>query len=465
MSNIGEKSALHLRAVGLRMAASLLVVVMAGCASGSFSSSGPPPGGTTSTPTPVSNPPSLPHLAPATAVNSYVGTQIATPENTVAHTIDQTAMSYSYDNISIPGAMINPVPDSSGLIVPWYNFWDLGDNTGANGLPGPQHYGLTFEEASRFALFVSNNTTQLAALFPQQTSGCITPTAAATYEFVTLYGAAFNPATDAAYGMVQLSASGSSFQFSSAKQYTEATTIATTGLIPFATARCVQSSAGPELGYFIDTSPSTATGNTEVRAFLGPTGILVANLQSSDSFGNPLPLPGVLATIQPSSPVDVSALTASNILYNAVQYQPQGFPAATYGYFEGQGAAYESFISGQRDLQGPSGAVGIYGGWQNPATPTSAPASGSINLFFGPQDAYNPGLFPNAEFVYSATTPPCPAGSSVFAGTPTPANGEVYCSSPAVAIVAQHNGNYVILVTGIYVETNNSPTVMVLVQN
>jgi len=465
MSNTGEKSALNSRAVGLRMALALLVMVLAGCASGSFSSSGSPPGGTTSTTTPVSNPPSLPPLAPATAVNSYVGTQIGSPENTVAHTIDQTAMSYSYDNISIPGAPSNPVANSSGVIVPWYNFWDLGDDTGANGLPGLQHYGLTFEEASRFAFFVSNNSAQLAALVPQQTSGCITPTAAATYEFVTLYGSAFNPGTDAAYGTVQLSTSGSTFQFSSAKQYTEATTIATTGLIPFAMADCLQSSASAELGYFIDTPPSAATGNTEVRAFLGPTGILVANLQGSDSFGNPLPLPGVLATIQPSSSVDVSALTAPDILYNAVQYQPQGFPAATYGYFEGHGAAYESYISGQSDLASLSGSVGVYGGWQNPANPTSAPTSGSTNIFFGPQDSNNPGLFPNAEFVYSASAPPCPAGTSVFPGTPTPANGGAYCSSPAVAIVAQHNGKYVILVTGIYVEANNSPTVMVLVQN
>ena len=110
-------------------------------------------------------------------------------------------------------------------------------------------------------------------MVPKQNSGCVTPTAAATYEFVTLFGANFQIATDAAWATAQVSASGGNFSFAKVKQYAEASTAASTGQIPFATSKCVRSSAIPELGYFIETPASSANGNIEMRSFLGPAGL------------------------------------------------------------------------------------------------------------------------------------------------------------------------------------------------
>lgn len=451
--------------------AAWIAASLSGCASGSFSSTGS--GTTTTTTTASSNPPSLPPLAAATPVNTYVGTQApgsSIPENLVSLNLNQNAASYTYSNIALPGTAPNSVANSMGGYAPWIYYdalGDVSDQTGAG--PGPQYYGLALEEPSRFAFAAPGTASQqLAAMVPQQTSGCITPTTAATYQYVTLFGANFAAATDAAWGTVQLSPG---FSFTGAKQYTETSQAATTGLIPFAVGSCVKSASEPGLGYFIDTPAAPQTGNTEMRAFLGPTGLLAANLQGNDSDGNPLPLPGVLAMAQPSSPIDVAAVAGSltnELVYRTFVYQPAS-SGVQFGFFGHdplthlQDMGFDSFLTS-------TGTTGFFGGWQS-VTTTSTPLSASQGIVFGAQDPNNPGLFPNAKFLYEiggdpAYDIPCPSGTESFAhGYNTQGYGYAeICSSPAVVMIAQHDGKYLLLATGIYVPANSSPTVMILVQ-
>ena len=237
MSTSRLKSAVRQSPHWLSLIAIMMTTCLIGCAIGSFSTSGSPPS-TPPAPLPA-NPPSLPKLVAATAVNDYVGTQIPGPnlaasENTVALHLDATKSTYTFKDIRVTGSTPNPVPDSSGLSATWFGFSELADTTGVAGLPGAQQYGLSLEEPSRFGFFISSSAQQIAPLVPKQTSGCVTPSTMAVYQYITLFGSGFLPDTDSAYGTLQLSASGNSFQFANALQYTAASKAASTGLIPLA---------------------------------------------------------------------------------------------------------------------------------------------------------------------------------------------------------------------------------------
>lgn len=457
-SIVRKKTLSNIHNVSGGAAALLMVCLLTGCASGSFSSKG---SGSNPTPPPPANtnPPSLPSLTTATTANDYVGTEApgaASPENTVALHIDQGIAAFRFSDIAIPGPSSDPIPNSSGLYSNWLNYEALGDTSGSTGVPGLQYVGLTSEQASRMAFFASNSSQQLAAFVPKQSSSCITPTQAATYNFVTLTSPNVVPGTDTAWGSVQLSASGNAFSFTGAKQYTASSIAATTGLIPFGASSCIHSTANPGLGYFIDTAPTAA--GTEIRAFLGPTGLLVANLQGTDSNGNPLP--GVLGMVQAAAAIDLAKVTgsaSSPVLYRTLVYQPQSSPVVQYGFFSLYNAP--TVLLGVNDIFTPVGQSGVEGAWQSLTSfgnPISASSGTNAGAFaFGAQDASNAGLFPKAKFVY-ANTGACPTGTTKFSTG--------YCASPAVAIVGQHDGKYVILVTGLFATTNNTPMLLILMQ-
>jgi hypothetical protein len=394
-------------------------------------------------------------------VNDYVGTEMPGPfsfasENTVSLHLNQSALEYASSTVPIPQAPTGTLPDSSGALVSWANYWNLGDSTGANGLPGLQEYGLSIEVPSRLTFFVASAGSQIAAMTPRQSSSCVTPTSAATYQFITLFGAAFNYTTDTAYGTVQVSASGSSFQFSGDAQYTQGQTAATTGLIPFAPGSCLQSPDAANLGYFVDIPATAANGSTEMRAFLGPTGMLVANLQDA----NADPLPGLIGMAQPTSALDVTKLTAPGVLYRGIQLEFGG-AGTQWGYaahhsdgtFVQAANPYDvlpAFFPDFLELATSS----------NPSTISFSAQFPVMSFSFGDQDASHPGLFPNAQFVYNPGGSDCPTGTQLFKVV----DQTTFCSSPAVGMSAQHDGKYVILITGTNA-LNNAPTLFILVQN
>lgn len=456
---------IHYRRVTQIVAGSVIILAIAGCASGNFSSTS-----TVVTPAPPaapnSNPPSLPALTTPTQVNDYVGTQpsgFAAPDNTPLLHLDQKAGTYSYTDVALVGQQANPTPDSNGLVNSFLTFRNLGDTSGSTGLPGPQYFGLAIEKPSRLAFFASNNGQSIAALVPRQNKACITPTAAARYSFVTLPNATFNPASDPAWGTFDLASSGSGFNFGSASQYSEPTgdvrTAASTSLIPLTASQCKTETDSSKLGYFIDTSATTANGTAEMRSFLGPTGLLVSDIQGNDANGAPLSVPGFIAMIQPTGTVDLSAVTGSPtspILYQSFLYQATNSPAVQYGFMGQNSAAYLTGVD--NTLFTAKSKPGLSGGWQ-PTTsfssPVSATGAGSGAFVFGPPDPSDAGLFPRAQILYP-TTDPCIPGETTYATG--------YCASSAVAIVGLHDGKFVILVSGLWVPLNNSPFVLLLVQ-
>ena len=442
------------------LAASALLMLLGGCASGSFSSSG---SGTTSNGSTVSNPATLPPLTAATAVNDYIGTQVpggssSDSENLADLHLSQTDGSYSYANIAIPGPTENQL-NSTGLYVFQDEFLNLVYTQ--TGRTKPNYYGFVIEDPSRYAFFVDAGL-PVTAMVPKQASTCITPSAAITILYVTLPGESFLPDTDTAYGTVQLSASGTAFTFSQAQQFDESGAAATTGLIPFGAGSCGQSSANPELGYFVDTPASAANGNTEVRSFLGPTGILIQNLQASDLAGNPLPLPGVLGMIQSATSIDTSAVTSLVNTYRGVLIngQPYGSPQTSYGFW---GESSPLVIPSDGDtLVSTVGITGLTGGW---STATASNLSGveiGNAIVLGTQDTSHPGLFPQARLVEQyAGGSACPAGTQHYADAAL----ALYCSYPATVIIGQHDGKYILLAAANDVIENNAPVVLILVQN
>jgi hypothetical protein len=87
--------------------------------------------------------------------------------------------------------------------------------------------------------------------------------------------------------------------------------------------------------------------------------------------------------------------------------------------------------------------AGMLGGWQavNQFTSVYSPPNGGF--LFGAQDANNPGVFPNAQFIY-------PIAATVVSSCPVTMLDANNCASPAVVVVGKHDGKYVILVSGIW---------------
>ena len=443
-------------------------IYLSGCASGSFSNSGSP-----STPATVSpNPPSLPPLAAVSTNNTYVGTQESgpsSPENVITLQLNDAASSYVYKNIAFSNTPYNPVLNTSGLSATFADYTALGDTTGQSGLPGAQYFGLAAEIPSRLAIFGNLGGQQVTAAVPLQTKSCITPTAAATYQFVTLFNSNFVPATDAAWGTVSIAASNSGFEFTNASEYiqpgSKSQVAATTSLIPFSAGTCTESKTEPAAGFFIDSPASSATNNIEVRSFLGPTGFLSANVEGVDTSGNPLALPGVIGMIQPSAPInitDVTGTAATLTTYRAFVYQPTGPTPVQYGFF---GQSTEVLTSVNDQIFTETKTAGFQGVWTSLASPTNvlSAGNGTGGIVFGTQDPKNPGLFPDAQYLYE-TTDSCMPGSKYLGKTTISGESNSFCISPAIAMVGLHDGKYVVLATGTYQAAGGIPTVLILVE-
>ena len=171
--------------------------------------------------------------------------------------------------------------------------------------------------------------------------------------------------------------------------------------------------------------------------------------------------PSLLGMVQPGAQVDLSQVVGtanSEMTYKSYLYQPTGSPAVQYG-IAGQAS---SVLAGVDDsIFTATNTVGIEGVWQGLTSFTSGlSASGGGGIVFGAQDPKNPGLFPDAQFLYGGAAvdgAPCPAGTTAFSGS--------YCTSPAVAMVGINDGKFVILATGAYQASGGAPTVMVMVQD
>lgn len=164
--------------------------------------------------------------------------------------------------------------------------------------------------------------------------------------------------------------------------------------------------------------------------------------------------------VEPSSPLEVTQLTASSVLYRAIELE-WGGAGTQWGYAEHHSDGtwvqaanpFDALPATLPDLLELAAS-------SSPSTISFSAQFPTISFSFGKQDEHNPGLFPDAQLVYNPGGSTCPAGTRPFSVV----QQTTFCSSPAVGMAAQHDGKYIILVTGTNA-LNNAPTLFLLVQD
>ncbi len=301
-----------------------------------------------------------------------------------------------------------------------------------------------------------------------------------TYQFVTVAAgltnsvvatkleAAWNPATDTAYGDVDISAEGTSITFNNIHQHT-LPSVGGAGTPTQQPPSSVVGGCGPtvfgntiSVGQLTVTNPTEGGGlSTPPQAYLGigPSGLLVEyNGAGEAAFPFPGTTPnlfydntlgagtGAIGLPKPSSAVNMTSLLAAQYLgfvYGAGVYSGNSAVVPTGWSSHLTSFGFPTVPSGCASVAAASSTL-IYGGdFTNDDPSTSSNGFGNCNLAIdlGAQDNSNNGLFPNAK---------------VWLGAGYKANttGTTY-SFPAVAIAGQLNGKNAIFVLG--VDSTQSP--------
>jgi len=281
-------------------------------------------------------------------------------------------------------------------------------------------------------------------------------TSTQTYQFITtpatLQG--WNPATDTAYGSVDISSSGSTVTFQNIHQFTLVSAAPAQPAATPDTGTC-----GPTLlgnvtnvpGQLVITSPGGPNGSTTPpQAMIGvgaSNGLLVEDNGSAASGTMPGTNPplnynnilgagtGAVGVAKPSSALDTGTVIGAQ--YLGFIYSP-GTPSPTTANWSSHLASFgfSTVPSGCASVAASTGTL-IYGGDytnEDPSTSSSGYGNCDVAIDLGAQDRSNNGLYPQATVWMGAA----------YAGNP---NGSAY-SFPAVAIAGQINGKYAIFLLG-----------------
>jgi len=445
----------------------LPLILLAGCGGGNTSSS--------STAKPQQQPQT--YMAPYVGgTTNGSGSQFGPLTGTEIYAIDDTANAF-YQSIfglgrSAQGASANgPQVINAGVVAKGpRGLLDLGIT--ANYAPSNGIYVATPyspAKAGSFALELAGQSGGLAQLVGQPAvplvaaSQCPSLSKAQTWQFITIPGglnqsndssapAVWNPATDTAYGSVDITSDGSKITFDNIHQYTlpsvggtgapaEPASSPTTGICGPTTLGYIVSVPGQAViqdpGLSSQTQPSASIG-------IGSTGLLVEDNgvvtygTSSGVYENVLGAgTGAVGLPKPTSALDVNAIRGAQFL---------GFVRGTGIYSGGSGAAgWSSHLASFGFSTTPSSCASVaaptatlfYGGdFTNDDPSTSPDGFGNCDLAIdlGTQDSANNGLFP---------------GATVWLGASYAANttGKTY-SFPAVAIAGQFDGKYAIFLLG-----------------
>ena len=296
---------------------------------------------------------------------------------------------------------------------------------------------------------------------------CPDSSSAQTYLFITIpneyaSGSAgsepattWNPATDTAYGSVEVTASGGTVSFQKIQQHT-LPSAGGSGSPAEPSAASVTGACGPSVlgnvtevpGQLAITDPGAGTSlPAQAQIAIGPTGLLAENNGSGQVMTGSSPVldyenvlgagSGAVGLPQPSSALETSAVVGAQYL---------GFIYAAPGQNSSGGAVplssnlvsfgFSSTPSGCASIA-PGSSTLIYGGdfaGGDPASSSSGFGNCDFALDLGTQDASSNGLYPNATVW---------AGAS-YAGNTT---GATY-SFPAVAVAGQLGGKYAIFLIG-----------------
>ena len=385
-------------------------------------------------------PNSLPVIPAQTKVNTYVGLAVGSNVSWKWY-LSQPDQTYSYNE---QVGVANPSQPSAGILSSAGDFEYLADDL-FPGIPYEMQ-GLNVEVPSGVSVLdpAINGSPILGTLVlgvPLPTGGCLAPNGTVAIDYLQIPvagGISKTVATDPLYASAELSYTNGTFSYSNAQQFGLGGATASTNAIPFVDSYCIQADAGYGIQAVTGTA-STSAGKTLIT-YVGTSGLLVEYLSGIQNGGGSL-----VGIVEPSAPIDVSAVTAGTYrgYYDGLSSSGYADPA----YF---GIA-SAWVASPTLKQTGSSLVGGYvdfSSWVFTYPPTPVP--GTILINFGTQDSSHPGLFPSAT-ITEPSTASCPASDQS-----TGSDGTVNCTFPVAALVGKTYGKYVIFVSGPELTTGNS---------
>jgi len=401
------------------MCFSLLVLLLLGTSCGGSSKLSAPPQG-------------LPPATTPAASNSYIGTQ--SPGDMWQVSIDHTSNNFSALDLtnSTAGMVLGSVVDQLG-------FLGLAQT---NVSPPFQPFGFALEIPSRALLLrPGTNTAALATLVP---GTCLDINGSVTFQFVTLPDPSWAAATDTTYGSVQVTVSGSSWNYSN---FTQATLDSSQTNATLGTGTCATSAAGG-----LVTIPPNPPATVSATLGVGPSGFFVADQFLSRASGIPS---GAAGVIQPSASVNPTSIVGGSYLGFIYEPNVTASPATCSAdcLAPTQMVAFSGSLTTCLTIPSSSGMCG--GAFFNDSLTNLKQASTDMTIELGTEDPNNFGLYRSAK-----VTMPDPAGSPGTCTNPgvagTDSQSNPTCTLPAIAVVGNPENKFAIfLITQDTV--NNSP--------
>jgi len=429
-----------------------------------------------------------------------------------AYVIDDTTQTFAESTIAFNTTQDGPQLNYSGTftvlprgllnLTTTYNYGAFGTNScgtpPCGAVPPPADVGgAAIELAGQAGGAIQLNGLPFTPLVAAES--CPSSTTPQTYQFVTIPGALttpsngesaflWDPAFDAAYGSVEVTALDGGILFSSIQQYTasgaQLINYSTFPGAPVAYTSISGTCSPTFYGNTISVPGQLTINNTnQVETFgvaatvgIGPSGMLVENNGSGNEASTPagsgLTSPfqpflgagsGAMGLPKPSSPVVLSDLAGAQYLgfiYNSGSVASTNGTGwtSTLGSFGGFPASLPASCAAVTDATGTQSNP-IFGGDfpDNDATMTGDAGVATfgncdVSIYLNAQDPNNNGLFPNA----SVTLGPNFSGN----GTGNFSNSTGAVTFPAVAIAGQLGGKFAIFLVsstgeGIYLFQSN----------
>jgi len=393
-----------------------------------------------SSPAATAPPQGLPALTSAGPSNAYLGMQSAGD-------MWQASIDHTSNNFSVADLTDSSTGTVLGSIVDQIGFLGLAQT---NVSPPFQPFGFALEIPDRVLLLrPGTNTSPLAALVP---GSCLNINGSVTFQFVTLPDAAWNAATDAAYGSAQVRVSGTTWNLSSLTQFTlgnssDPSSVGTTGACAINTA-----------GGLVTIAPNPP-GNTPATMAVGPSGFLSADNFLSTASGTMSAAAGV---IQPSSSLTVPSVVSAS--YLGFIYEPNvAVGSATCVIDCLAPTQMAAFTGSVTTCLTPPSASGMCGGaFLNDILGNIKQASTDITVEFGNEDPNKFGLFKSTTI-----TIPNPAGSAGTCAAPgvtgADSQSNPTCTLPAIAVVGNPENKFAIFIIA-QDTVNDSPISIFLLQ-
>lgn len=374
-----------------------LLLAAAGCGGSSKSST-------------VTLPQGLPPAPSPGQTNSYVGSQGASAAASQAGgdvwslTVDHPTNSYSGQDVTLG------TPMASGLFV---NQSGVLSMTQTNIAPAFQSYGFGLEVLGRALLFRPGMASFNTSIFPGPVVMAVPGTCPAingtvTFQFVTLPNDLWSADSDAAFGSLSATSTGTAWTFSNYN-------LSTLASGPAAAETLGAGTCGTSVGGKVVSIPASATNPNSTTIAVGPSGFFVLNRGAG--------LPASVGVLAPASSLPASTIVAGK--YLGVISEPNGpFDPNTGIQLASQVVSFAPSFSSV--CAAPVSATAICGGAFGSDNVAASPNTDTV-IDLGSEDGTVHGLFRNVTVTLPDPNDAC-------------ATGLFQCSFPAVAVAGNPEG-------------------------